>query len=146
MKQAQLNNSDKAESIKSNDADDKNELKTPVKVKENGGFGVTEMKDLSTKQKLADNVDIMEGQIGEDDSTDLNHSFDEGQIIGGTSPVKQKETTTKVSTKIQLSWHDINIVAEPAKGCCGKQAVGPDGKPLPEKEILRGISGSALPG
>ena len=40
----------------------------------------------------------------------------------------------------------IFIVAEPAKGCCGKQALGPDGQPVKEKQILKGISGSALPG
>lgn len=149
MEQPQLNNSEHAVSIKSNDMDDKNDvnLKTPAKAMENGGFGVTEMKDLSTKQKLNDNVDIMQGQVGEDDerSTDLNHSFDEGDIIG-TSPIKQKEKISTVKTQIQLSWHDIDIVAEPVKGCFGKKALGPDGQPMPEKQILSGISGSALPG
>ena len=37
---------------------DKN-LKTPVKPSDNEGLGVTEMKDMSTKQKMIDNVDIM---------------------------------------------------------------------------------------
>jgi hypothetical protein len=111
-------------------------------VENDGGFGVTEMKDLSTNHKLADNVDIMKGKIMEDDdlSTDLNHSFDEGEIGAHTSPVKLKESVATIETKIQLSWQDINIVAEPRKGSCGKKGVGES------KEILKGISGSALPG
>lgn len=111
------------------------DLKTPVRQGENEGFGVTEMKDMSTKQKMIDNVDIMQGKIGveDDQSTDLNHSFDEGEIQGATSPVKQKESVAMVNTKIQLSWQDIEIVAEPQKGCCGKQALGPDGQPMKEK-------------
>lgn len=46
----------------------------------------------------------------------------------------------KIKQKIQISWHDISITAEPPKGCCGKKGKGEN------KEILRGLSGSALPG
>lgn len=120
-------------------------MKTPSKViepeNEGNGFGVTEMKDMSTKQKMLDNMDIVQGNIlqEDDDSTDLNHSFDEGDIIG-TSPVKAREDMPSIKTKISLSWHDIDIQAEPRKGCCGKKGVGE------VKQILKGISGSALPG
>lgn len=40
-----------------------------------------------------------------------------------------------------LSWHDIKITALPTPGCCGR--IPEDAK---EKEIIRGVSGSALPG
>jgi ABC-type multidrug transport system ATPase subunit len=87
---------------------------------------------LTTKQKLVD--------VGPDDAYDTNaeHSFDEDDTFS-PSPDRKAEIA-QIGTKIQLSWHDINISAEPAPGRCGKKGVGPT------KIILDGVSGCALPG
>ena len=104
-------------------------IKTPQKqveaINEGSGIGLTEMKDMSTKQKMINDIDIIRGEImeGELDSTDIDHDFDEGDIVGN-SPVKPKEEMSKIATKISLSWHDINIMAEPKPGFCGKKGVG----------------------
>ena len=69
------------------------------------------------------------------DDSDLNHSFDKIEIEDG----EQERTIPEIKTKIQLSWHDITIKAEPPVGCCGKKGQGV------EKTIIDNISGSALP-
>jgi ABC-type multidrug transport system ATPase subunit len=75
-----------------------------------------------------------------DDPADAhNHSFDEDDA-NMMSPDRKGESMPQEGTKIQLSWHDIKIQAEPAPGKCGKKAVGET------KVILDGVSGSALPG
>lgn len=70
------------------------------------------------------------------DDSDLNHSFDKVD----NEDADQDRTIPDIKTKIQLSWHDISIRAEPPAGCCGKKGVGV------EKTIIDNISGSALPG
>ena len=71
---------------------------------------------------------------GPDLNSELNHSFDEQDEV-----VEEREFPP-VQNRIQLSWFDIDIKAEPAPGCCGKKGEGE------VKNILNGISGTALPG
>ena len=68
----------------------------------------------------------------------LDHSFDEDDILS-PSPDRKAELA-QIDTKVQISWQDIHISAEPEAGRCGKKAVGET------KVILDGVSGCALPG
>lgn len=70
-------------------------MKIPTKViepeSENNRFEVIEMKDVSMRQKIIDDIDIVQENAlqGDDDSTDLNHSFDERELMK-TSSFKAK--------------------------------------------------------
>ena len=68
----------------------------------------------------------------------LDHSFDEDDVLS-PSPDRKAELA-QIDTKVQISWQDIHISAEPEAGRCGKKAVGET------KVILDGVSGCALPG
>ena len=91
-----------------------------------------ELQDMTTKKKLMDD--------GPDNLVDheAEHSFDEDDLLS-PSPDRKGEVS-QIETKVQLSWHDIKILAEPVPGKCGKKAVGVT------KVILDGVSGCALPG
>jgi ABC-type multidrug transport system ATPase subunit len=46
-----------------------------------------------------------------------------------------------IENKVSISWHDIKIVAEAPKGCCGKVIQGSK-----DRTIINDINGSVLPG
>lgn len=121
MEHQKTNNQDMPESI--DDAD----LASP---RPNHEF---ELEDMTTKQKL---MNTGPGDYVVDEEAD--HSFDEDEMLS-PSPDRKAEAA-QIGTKVQLSWHDIKIMAEPQPGKCGKKATGET------KVILDGVSGCALPG
>ena len=96
----------------------------------------SELQDMTTKQKMLD--DGPDNLVDHEADPEADHSFDEDDMLS-PSPDRKAEVS-QIETKVQLSWHDIKIVAEPVPGKCGKKAVGET------KVILDGVSGCALPG
>lgn len=92
-----------------------------------------ELADMTTKKKMLDDGPDNLAEV----DNELDHSFDEDDALA--SPDRKAELT-QINTNVQISWHDINISAEPQPGKCGKKAVGET------KVILDGVSGCALPG
>ena len=50
-------------------------------------------------------------------------------------------TDTEPKNRVQITWEDIVITADAPKGKCGKKI--PNAQP---KEIIRGVSGTVMPG
>ena len=99
----------------------------------NGGI---ELEDMTTKHEHM-GPGPGDHEVDHED-VNLDHSFDEDDLL--FPPPDRKAEVTQIDTKVQLSWHDVRISAEPEPGKCGKKAEGET------KVILDGVSGCALPG
>lgn len=85
---------------------------------------------------------------------EVDNNFDPADHEFDKIEEEQVNEFPKNERPIMISWHDIEITANPVKGCCGGvpmvKETRDDGVevevPMPPKPIIRGVSGCAHPG